>query len=258
MVPCKTSLARLAWLENCPVRKAFSLGAFVKSNQWQFNIMAAWGETNLKGKVQEWDVHKGLWKALTHFWESRRPCTYAGLRSCTRNTWEGPNLSPLADMRFSTNRMYRLDQSCKQTGWVLKSFPKTHRPSAKTRRLIGSGHLRKSPIIRRPLSYPNSDFTGHTKQRVQILFIKITKQTNRKKQQQQQQLTLETWEILISRVATLYYLKCLLFKKNLQDMQISRKVWAIRRGRKKALNRNYPWRTPVVGHLTDKHFSQLF
>lgn len=42
---------------------------------------------------------------------------------------------------------------------------------------------------------------------------------------------------MISRVVTLYYIKCPLFNKNIQDVQQKKRVWPIYRN--KAINRNY-------------------
>lgn len=60
-------------------------------------IPVGWGE-RLTGKLGEWDVHGRIWKALTYSLDSRRPHTCAALCACTTNTWEDPNLSPLADI----------------------------------------------------------------------------------------------------------------------------------------------------------------
>jgi len=105
--------------------KSFLWGHFLKtvSGNGLFNIMAAWSSRNLKGKVEEWDVHRRLQKALEYYLQFRRPCTCAGLCVCAGFVGYSRVVSCLAEY------------------W--SPIPRHRDPSGKTR-LIGSRHLRKS------------------------------------------------------------------------------------------------------------------
>lgn len=69
---------------------------------------------NLGGKYGEWDVHRGLWTAPTHFWESCEFYTYVQSCAYAQKSPENiPRNLPWLTMRLCTKRKWRLRQSHK-------------------------------------------------------------------------------------------------------------------------------------------------
>lgn len=112
VVPWKTSFSRLylTWLRAYSVQTALSPSGCslktVRGNYWISQLPVAvnnnWGKQmgwskSLKGIAGEWDIHKGICKALIYFWESRKLCTCLGLCACFWKTWKGPKLSVLVE-----------------------------------------------------------------------------------------------------------------------------------------------------------------
>lgn len=148
----------LTALWKCPIRRRLSLfdqtqsskpspSAFAENNQWQLisqlpkaTIPVGAKKSpakNLKERSGEWDVHRGLFKALTYSWWSRRPF------ACPGETGEGPISSPPADFEALQKQKWRLKVS--YTAWALKVCHSRHtEPLSKDQKTYCSKNLKKS------------------------------------------------------------------------------------------------------------------
>ena len=109
-------------------RKRPILIVSVKNNQWQlFTITTSWGRDTPLNKQELGQNFKNemscggrrqTQQTPTYFWGLRRPKSCAGLCTCPEKTYSCTYLSPLADLRPSASRKWRLrEELWMNKGW---------------------------------------------------------------------------------------------------------------------------------------------
>ena len=158
------------------------------------------------------------------------------------------------------NRKWRLRQNCKLPAGALKIWAiYIQSLSVNVWKFIDSRYLKKSlSNFLLTTKVPEQTIKWLHMTKIRLNRISPGKSWNKEQKQWQEQTTItniwgrEGGTNLISRIATLYYLKCTVFTNKLQEVHPGRKVWPIHRG-KKAINKNCSCRSPDV-EFTEQRF----